>query len=188
MVPAPSTSRTLSTADERRTALVAAAIPVFAEKGFRAASTIDIAAHAGISQAYVFRLFPTKADLFVAVCESARRRMLDLFREAADERPEGTAALQAMGEAYRELLESDRDLLLIQLQSQVTSGEPKIAAAMRETFRRLYELVSDRADASPEEIRTWFGQGMLMNVMAAIDALNLEEPWAQALCKPDDAS
>ena len=180
-------TRTLSTADERRVALVEAAIPVFAEKGFRAASTIDISSDAGISQAYLFRLFPTKVDLFVAVCEAARERMLAVFREAADARGE-VPTLEAMGGAYRELLEADRDVLLIQLQSQVTSGEPKIAAAMQETFRRLHELVAERADASPEEIRTWFGQGMLLNVMAAIDATTLDEPWAKALCASDDPS
>lgn len=181
-----STTRTLSTAEDRRVTLVEAATPVFAAHGFRAASTIDIAARAGISQAYLFRLFPTKADLFVAVCEATRARMLTVFREAADSRPADVGALQAMGEAYRELLDEDRDLLLIQLQSQVVSGEPKIAAAMRETFRRLHELVSDRADATDEEIQAWFGQGMLMNVMAAIDATTLDEPWARALCERGD--
>ena len=75
MVPRAAT-RTLSTAEERRVVLVEAAIPVFAEHGFRAASTIQIAKAAGISQAYLFRLFPTKADLFLAVCEKARERML----------------------------------------------------------------------------------------------------------------
>lgn len=182
-----SATRTLSTAEDRRVTLVEAATPAFAEHGFRAASTIDIAARAGISQAYLFRLFPTKVDLFVAVCEATRARMLTVFREASDSRPADVSALQAMGEAYRELLDEDRDLLLIQLQSQVVSGEPKIAAAMQETFRRLHELVSERADATDEEIQAWFGQGMLMNVMAAIDATTLDEPWARALCEKDDA-
>ena len=179
-------TRTLSTADERRTALVEAAIPVFAEHGFRAASTVEIARAAGISQAYLFRLFPTKVDLFLAVCEKSRERMLTAFREADEERPADVEPLQAMGTAYRELLEGDRNLLLIQLQSQVTSGEPRIRESMRATFAALYELIAERSGATDEGIQAFFAQGMLMNVLAAMNALELDEPWAQALCKKDD--
>ena len=179
-------NRTLSTADERRVTLVEAAIPVFAEQGFRAASTVEIAQAAGISQAYLFRLFPTKVDLFVAVCEATRKRMLDAFRRAAGEAGAGQTPLEAMGQAYGELLEEDRDLLLIQLQSQVVSGEPRISAAMRRTFAELHALVAERSGADAEEIRRFFAQGMLMNVMAAIGALELDEPWAEALCEKGD--
>ncbi len=174
-------TRTLSTAEERREALVAAAIPVFAERGFRSASTVEIAKGAGISQAYLFRLFPTKVDLFVAVCEATRIRMLEAFRAAADSRDPDATAMHAMGCAYGELLEHDRDILMIQLQSQVVSGEPAIAASMQETFRRLYELVQERSDATEEEMHTFFAHGMLMNVMAAIDAAGLDETWARVL-------
>jgi len=185
MVPRAAT-RTLSTAEERRVVLVEAAIPVFAEHGFRAASTIQIAKAAGISQAYLFRLFPTKADLFLAVCEKARERMLSAFREADDARAADEEPLHAMGNAYRELLEQDRDLLMIQLQSQVTSGEPRIRKSMQATFAALYELIAERSGATDEEIQAFFAQGMLMNVLAAMNALELDAPWAQALCKKDD--
>lgn len=174
-------TRTLSTAEERREALVEAAIPIFAERGFRSASTIEIARGAGISQAYLFRLFPTKVELFVAVCAATRTRMLEVFRSAAKSRDEGTPAMQAMGHAYRDLLEGDRDLLLIQLQSQVTSGEPEIAASMRQTFGELYALVAELAEAGEDEMRNFFASGMLMNVMAAIGARELGEPWARVL-------
>lgn len=177
----PGATRTLSTAAERREVLVEAAIPVFAERGFRAASTVDIAKAAGISQAYLFRLFPTKADLFVAVCEACRARMLDAFLAADTSRADDETAMHALGCAYGELLEHDRNLLMLQLQSQVTSGEPRIAAAMQETFRQLYELIQERTGATEEEMHAFFAQGMLMNVMAAINAAELDETWARVL-------
>jgi AcrR family transcriptional regulator len=183
--PATSAKRTLSTAEERREAVIEAAIPVFAERGFRAASTVEIAAGAGISQAYLFRLFPTKVDLFVAVCGASRARLLDAFRRAAEERSAEDTPMHAMACAYRDLLESDRTLLMLQLQSQVTSGEPAIAASMQQTFRELYALVEEGTGASEEETRAFFAQGMLMNVMAAINALELDEAWAQALSSKD---
>lgn len=180
MVP-PAATRTLSTADERRGALIEAAVPVFAERGFRAASTVEIAEAAGISQAYLFRLFPTKVDLFVAVCQACRARMLELFRSAVASREADETPMHAMGCAYGDMLEGNRDLLMLQLQSHATSGEPEIAACMQGTFRALYELVAELTGASEEEIRGFFAQGMLMNVMAAINAREVDETWARVL-------
>lgn len=182
-VNAPGTAtRSLSTAEERRETLVAVAVRAFAERGY-AAPTTEIAKAAGISQAYLFRLFPTKAELFAAACGVARERMLTAFRDAAARaRSAGRDPLEEMGEAYGELLERDRDVLLIQLHSQVAAGsQPLVRESMRRTFRELYELVATESGADDEALRNWFAHGMLCNVMAAIDAENLNEPWAQTL-------
>ncbi|MBN1530168.1 MAG: TetR/AcrR family transcriptional regulator [Thermoleophilaceae bacterium] len=180
-------TRTLSTADERRETLIEAALPVFGRRGFHAASTVEIAEAAGISQAYVFRLFPTKVDLFVAAAAEGSRRMLATFRAASDDaRSSGTDQLEAMGRAYTGLVERDRDVLLMQLQSQVASpGEPKIREQMQSCFREIYELVAGRSGAGAEEMRAWFAHGMLCNVMAAIEAENLKDEWARALTAGD---
>jgi AcrR family transcriptional regulator len=180
---ASATTRKLSTADQRRATLVDAAMGVFAERGYHAAPTLQIAKAAGISQAYVFRLFPTKAELFAAVCDVARERMVATFSEAAARaKRDGVDPLEAMGRAYGDLLERDRDVLLIQLHSQVAAGrEPLIRDAMRRTFRDLYALVARESGAGPELLSPWFAHGMLCNVMAAIDAAQLDEDWAQAL-------
>ncbi|HEU0024019.1 MAG TPA: TetR/AcrR family transcriptional regulator [Thermoleophilaceae bacterium] len=182
MTPATKT-RQLSTAEERRETLLAAAMPVFGERGYHAAPTLEIAKAAGISQAYLFRLFPTKAELFAAVTGVASQRMQAAFRDAAARaKREGLDPLDEMGHAYDELLERDRDVLLIQLHSQVASPhEPLIRAAMQRCFHDLYELVSRESGATPEELRVWFAHGMLCNVMAAINAEDLDAEWARAL-------
>jgi hypothetical protein len=93
-----------------------------------------------------------------------------------------------MGRAYGELLVRDRDVLLIQLHSQVAARrEKRIRDAMRRTFRDLYELVRRESGAGPEELKIWFAYGMLYNVMAAIDADRLAAEWAKALTE-DGAS
>jgi AcrR family transcriptional regulator len=179
--------RKLSTADERRESVLEAAIPVFAVHGYHAASTMEIAKRAGISQAYVFRLFPTKAELFVAAYNAASERMANTFREAAAEaRRQRQEPLEVMGRAYGELLERDRDVLLMQLHSQVAAaGEPLIRDAARRCFETLYELVGRESGASRDELRGWFAHGMLCNVMAAIDADRIDDEWATALTGED---
>jgi AcrR family transcriptional regulator len=57
---------------DRRAQILASAIPVFAQHGFREASLDDIAAHAGITRAIVYRHFDSKEELYRAVLDNAR--------------------------------------------------------------------------------------------------------------------
>src|SRR3954469_23982942 len=113
----PSATRTLSTAEDRREAVLQAAMPVIAARGIHGSPTAEIAKKAGISHAYLFRLYPTKSDLAIAVVERANRRIYDAFAEAAAAAGgSGEDKLHAMGDAYGVLLQ-DRELLLLQLHS-----------------------------------------------------------------------
>ena len=182
MEPTSTPTRTLSTAEQRREELVEAAVRVFARRGY-AAPTTEIAREAGISQAYLFRLYPSKDELFVAAGEETRRRMKETFRDAAAQaRENGEDVLEAMGCAYGDLLEKDRDLLLVQLHSQVAAADSELVrSSMQRTFAELYELVARESQAPAEELKGWFAHGMLCNVMAAIDIDGLDADWARAL-------
>lgn len=50
--------------DERRKMIVAAALPLFARKGFAGTTTKELAEAAGISEALLFRHFPSKKQLY----------------------------------------------------------------------------------------------------------------------------
>src|SRR3954466_12661880 len=128
-------------AEERREEIVAIALRQFAEGGYRGTSTEAIAREsaeagyrgtspeaiareAGISQPYLFRLFRTKRDLFLACIERCFSTVAAVFAEAVtgdtpDERKE------SMGRAYVERLLPDRHALLFQLQGYATN-EPAI--------------------------------------------------------------
>ncbi|UGS35495.1 TetR/AcrR family transcriptional regulator [Capillimicrobium parvum] len=176
-------TRTLSTAEERREAVLQAAEKAFAARGYHGTPTTEIAKAAGISQAYLFRLFPTKRELFVALVDRCYERTVATFAEAADRAAaadDGTSPLAAMGAAYGELLRN-RDALLLQLQTHAAADDPEVREAVRRGFRRLYELVARRSEATDAELQTWFAHGMLMNVVAAMRADELDEPWARAL-------
>ena len=58
-------ARARMTASQRRETVLQAALVEFAARGADGASTKDIAQRAGISQPYLFRLFPTKKALFL---------------------------------------------------------------------------------------------------------------------------
>src|ERR1700745_3113081 len=102
--------------DVRREEILDGAMEVFAEQGLHGASTDEIARLAGISQPYVFRLFGTKKELYLALIARRFRQTLELTqREAEGKR--GEEALHAIGEAYGTLLESDRLYLRAQMQA-----------------------------------------------------------------------
>jgi AcrR family transcriptional regulator len=189
MTPAATTKRQLSTAEERREAVLEAAMDVFGERGFLGTPTMAVAKAAGISQAYLFRLFPTKEDLVLAVVERSNERIFDTFAKAAAQaRAEGSDPREAMGVAYGEMLQ-DRRVLLTQIhQHAAAAAMPEVAAASRRSFEALVALVSRETGGTPEEIQSFFAQGMLMNVMAAIGADDAAGLWADILrvCSPEE--
>jgi AcrR family transcriptional regulator len=170
------------TAQERRTSVLAAAISEFARSGYAGTSTEAIAARAGISQPYLFRLFGTKKDLFVATYDLVGDRIINELTRVSDGL-EGEEALAAMGTAYVELMQ-DPELLQVQLHGFAAApSDPDIARSCRRTFEVLQEVVVERTQLSDEELREFFAMGMLINVMAAIDLLSLPDRWAQNLCQ-----
>lgn len=187
MTPSAATpGRTLSTADERREAVLEAAVAIFADRGYYGTPTMDIATAAGISQAYLFRLFPTKTELFVAVCERSCARIESTFAAAAAHaKADGRDPLEAMGEAYIGLL-ADSELLLGQLHMHAASSEPAVRDAARRGFARLVELVERESGAPAAEIKRFFAHGMLLNVVAALEAPAVDEPWAHLLVDRHD--
>jgi AcrR family transcriptional regulator len=68
--------------EERPGDITAAALQVFAEKGFAGAKIEDIAARAGLSKGAVYLYFPTKDDIFRAVVRDTVAPNLDALRAA----------------------------------------------------------------------------------------------------------
>jgi AcrR family transcriptional regulator len=166
-------------AEERREAVLDAALIEFAEHGLHGASTEAIAAKAGISQPYVFRLFGTKKELFTAVINRCFRETLDVFQRAAEGK-RGEAALDAMGEAYMGLL-ADRVRLRAQMQAYAASDDPEIRKVVRDGYGDLVAYIERVADLPPERISQFFAMGMLLNVIASMGLEDGSEPWAARL-------
>jgi len=164
----------------RREEILDAALAVFAEHGLDGSSTEDVARRAGISQPYVFRLFGTKKDLFTAVINRCFRRTLERFQHAAEGK-RGEDALHAIGEAYGELLASDRIYLRSQMQAYAACDDPQICAIVQNGYGDLVTYVERVSGADPATISAFFAKGMLMNVLSSMHLNEPTEPWAQRL-------
>jgi AcrR family transcriptional regulator len=171
--------------DERREDILDAAVAVFAERGLHGGSTEDIARLAGISQPYIFRLFGTKKELYVAVIARCFRQTLEIFQRVAEGK-RGEEALQAIGEAYGQLLESDRIYLQSQMQAYAACSDPDICAVVRNGYGDLVSYVERVSGVSQKELAEFFSHGMLMNTLASMGAP--AEDWGRRLiegCKSE---
>lgn len=188
MIEAPTPVRRRVPAAERREELISAAVHEFARGGLHGTPVERIARRVGVAQPYVFSLFPSKRELFLAALDRSFERVSETFRTAAADYAAGCAlaecedALQAMGLAYKSLLASDRDYLLLQHQCYAACEDEMVRASMRHRFAQLVELARELSGAEPDRLDDFFRQGMALNVAAAlgVEELSVGCPWVQA--------
>ncbi|WP_062290037.1 TetR/AcrR family transcriptional regulator [Demequina phytophila] len=178
-----STADTRLTSDDRREQILAAATVVFGERGYAGGTTDAIAKQAGISQAYVVRMFGSKERLFLEVARRATGRLRERFglvissftgAETSQDRQ------SALGVAYAELV-SDRGTLLALLHLFGLGADPVFGPEGRECFLSVYRLVREEAGFTPEETVEFFSRGMLMTILLALRMPDATDPAASEL-------
>ncbi|MDX3659717.1 TetR/AcrR family transcriptional regulator [Streptomyces sp. ID05-26A] len=177
-MPAPGSS---AKSDERRQSVVKAAIECFALRGFYGTTTHEIAERVGISQPYLYRLYPNKEALFAAAVDHVSVVMTETLTAHSRTTVESTAesALDTARQAYNALV-ADRTILRFLMHANCATGEPLVEAAVRRCYAKQVTTVSDLL-GDDDAVRTWFGAGMLDNVVAVLGLGDVDEPWANIL-------
>lgn len=164
---------------ERRSQVLGIAAGEFADHGLHGASVEAIAHEAGITQAYVFRMFGTKKALFLELVGAAFDRFSDgMARAGAGAR--GLDALKVMGSHYYESL-ADRTTLLLQLQGFAACGDGEVRDLVRARVARMWGTVADGSGLDPVTVKTFLAFAMLLNNVAALDVAEVDEPWAKGV-------
>jgi AcrR family transcriptional regulator len=174
-------------ASERRDALIEAAVHEFAHGGLHGTPVDRIARRVGVAQPYVFSLFPSKRELFLAAVEKDFEVTGELFERVAAEFDPATAGpdvdvLRAMGDAYVELLDEHRDYLMLQHHAYAACDDEVIRDRVRACYARLVARVRELSDADSERIDEFFRYGTWLNVAAAMGVEDLSAgcEWLQA--------
>jgi AcrR family transcriptional regulator len=171
------------TASERRAQILEVAVAEFAISGLYGTSTETIARRAGVSQPYLFRLFGTKRDLFIAACNLCFDRVTNTFSAAAQSDPENV--LVAMGQAYMRQV-SRREDLLMQLQTYAACGDDAVRAVVSKRYDELFQHVVQLSGESEDRIRDFFAVGMLLNITLATGTERLiKEEWLEKCFNPN---
>lgn len=158
----------------------------FAQRGYEGGSTERIARAAGISQPYVFRLFGSKLQLFLAAIERCMDETLEMFEQAA-EGLRGEAAMEAVGRAYVSAITTNPTQLQLQLVAYAACDIEEVRAVTRLGFGRLVRFAESLGDVTPERVARFFAKGMLLNVVTAMQLTDDPTDWGTRLmeaCTP----
>jgi AcrR family transcriptional regulator len=173
---------TLSTSDLRKPVVIASALSEFARGGFHGTTIAAVGRAAGISPAYVFKLFPSKEQLFVAALDDCFRQCLETFEAAAarasDRSPDGI--LDEMGAAYADLI-VDRSLIMIQVHAQSVADVPEIGASYRGGMASITRLVQSLSGADDESVQRMVAYGQLCHLIVVAGLIELDEDWAKVI-------
>jgi len=180
-------------AAERRDALIDAAVHEFALRGLYGTPVDKIARRVGVAQPYVFSLFGSKKELFLAAVERGFELTAETFTKAAAEYDPAIALpdadiLKAMGKAYVELLQSEhRDYLMLQHHAYAACDDPEIRERVRGLYARLVAHVERLAgpDFDSERIDEFFRYGAWLNVGAAMGVEDLSAGCARMRAEVD---
>ncbi|MFT3864202.1 MAG: TetR/AcrR family transcriptional regulator [Solirubrobacterales bacterium] len=176
-------------AAERRDALIEAAVHHFAHGGLQGTKVAAIAADVGVAQPYVFSLFPTKRDLFLAAVGRCFEKISALFTTAAadfdangPQDPEEDK-LKAIGHTYMGAIGDNPDQLLLQLQAYAACGDDaEIQAFVRLEYAKLIELIRRLSGVDDDErLDGFFQAGMWCNVAAAlgVEDFSVHSGWVE---------
>jgi AcrR family transcriptional regulator len=137
-------SRKRLSAEDRRAAILDAALEVFSRRGYNGASIDEIATAAGISKALIYEHFPSKRDLHVSLLERHVQEIFVRLAQTADTKDPGEVRLRNGVNAFLEWAEVNRDafrlvfrdtfepevaLVLDRLQNQATGAIAALMAA-----------------------------------------------------------
>jgi AcrR family transcriptional regulator len=157
-------------ADQRRAELLEAAVVEFAENGYHCTRTADIAARAGVSQPYVYALFPDKRSLFLACHDWTTERIKESLEKTAADAGDGENLEQSLDRAYQVIFEQHPHQVLFQIQAHAAAtADPVIRAPVRQRFIELVELSERLHDAPRDLVLRHVARSMLGNVVLALD-------------------
>ena len=156
-------------ASVRRQEIIEAAAIEFAETGLAGTGLEAIAARAGISHPRIVQMFGSKRGLFLEVVETVFDRVSAAFIAACDSNREpGPSPLIGLGDAYRRLLQRDRTVALVMLQSYAAAGDAEVRELVSRRYLALQTTIAELTGADALQVRTFVATGLIVTVSTAL--------------------
>ena len=158
--------------EERRESIVKAALPLFVKEGFARTTTKKLALAAGVSEALLYKHFPSKSDLYSSIQHYCFANVSDDFNTWVGSFPNNTETLVKLVKFFmKETLStknSDKDLSFSRLMFHSLMEDGEFAHIFIEarctTWRKKMKLCIEAAiiagdmklDDYPIDICSWF--------------------------------
>jgi AcrR family transcriptional regulator len=135
---------------QTRDTIAAAALRLFAERGYDETTLAEIAEAADVSPRTIFGYYESKEDILF--CDEPG--FMEAFRRKLDERPPGTTTIDAIRDFLSSLEPPDE---AARLRKQVVSGNPTLQMRMRARHAQLEPLLAESIakdlGAGPDDVR-----------------------------------
>jgi AcrR family transcriptional regulator len=163
-------------AEQRKKQILTAAVRIFARSNFQSARMADIAAECGISEAAVYKRFPSKKALYLNILQHMSQRILTFWQEEVDNEPDVIKALKNMSLTYYKRMAKHPNELRVQFQAIAETSDSEISAHLRQDHIDYMKFISKviekgkrqnkiRKEIDVETISWLFnGVGILMNM------------------------
>jgi TetR/AcrR family transcriptional regulator, fatty acid metabolism regulator protein len=100
-------------AQQKKSAIIDAAVQVFAQKGFYNAKVSDVADAAGVAAGTIYLYFKNKDDLLISLFEEKMEAILQRFRTRLQDIDDPVEKLHTMVDVYFDLIEEDKQLATV---------------------------------------------------------------------------
>jgi AcrR family transcriptional regulator len=142
----PAVRRPRRPAAERRREILAAARTLFAERGFHATTTRDLAAAADINDALIYRYFPDKHAILAALIDEAIAVFQDLPKPPEQAGLPLDSLLELMGTAFVNAIRDNLDLVTILIgERHALAGDTRFVSFVDDAATRLGRLIDATA-------------------------------------------
>jgi len=129
-------------AKERRKKILLCAVKVFAKSNYQATRVADIAAKAGISEAAVYKYFPSKKSIYLEILRHMSERIITFWQEEVDKEQDPLDALRNMGRTYFTRMIKHPNEVKVQFQAISEVKDKAIADQLRQDHQSYRDFVS----------------------------------------------
>ena len=133
-------------AEERKKQILRCAAEVFARSNYSKAKVADIAAQAGISEAMVYKHFPSKKDIFIEVLQHMSERTVLLLQEEVTREPDALKAMKNMATTYYNMVVDHADEVKVHFQAISEICDNDIAERLHQDQDDYMRFIRDLVD------------------------------------------
>lgn len=133
-------------AEERREAILASALEVFAGRGYHAASIDDIARQAGISKALIYEHFGSKEDLYLRLLEQGAADLFSRLAAAVGEVDGAAPRLEAGLDGFFRFVEERRGVWSMLFRE---ASDAEVLAVLDRIVAQVTDIVATLIAADP---------------------------------------
>jgi len=122
-------------AEKRRKQIVKCAVRVFARSNYRKTRVADIAAEAGISEAMIYKHFPSKKSIFIEILHDMSGRMISRLGEEGNKEENALEAIRNMAKTFYSLIVNHPDEVKVQFQAISEIDDKEIADRLHQDHK-----------------------------------------------------